>query len=145
MEPRRLSAGMVIFRQDADPARCLLLRLFAQWDFPKGVVEAGEEPFAAARREVREETGLERLTFPWGGEFRETPPYGRGKVARYYLARSDRPEVYLPVSPELGHPEHHEFRWLTCAEAAPLLPPRLQPVLAWACRRVGALQSGPRF
>jgi 8-oxo-dGTP pyrophosphatase MutT (NUDIX family) len=145
MKPHLLSAGMVVFRQDTEPPRCLLLRLFANWDFPKGLVEAGEGPFAAARREVREETGLEQLAFPWGQEFRETQPYGRGKVARYYLARCDHPAVYLPVSPELGRPEHHEFRWASCAEAASLLPARLRPVLAWACRRVGALQGEPRF
>jgi bis(5'-nucleosidyl)-tetraphosphatase len=36
--------------------RFLLLRAFNHWDFPKGMVEAGEEPLAAAIREVREET-----------------------------------------------------------------------------------------
>lgn len=145
MNPRILSAGMVIFRRDADPARCLLLRLYANWDFPKGVVEVGEAPFAAARREVREETGLEQLSFPWGEEFGETAPYSHGKVARYYLAACDRPEVRLPVSAELGRPEHHEFRWATCAEAAKLLPARLQSILVWACGRAAALQGEPRF
>jgi bis(5'-nucleosidyl)-tetraphosphatase len=40
-------------------------------------------------------------------------------------------EVSLPVNPELGRPEHHEFRWVPHAEARRLLPERLQPVLAW--------------
>ncbi|RMD78012.1 MAG: hypothetical protein D6809_06825, partial [Gammaproteobacteria bacterium] len=65
--------------------------------------------------------------------YRETGPYGReGKVARYYLAESPGGEVRLPVSPELGRPEHDEWRWASYAEARALLPPRLQPVLAWA-------------
>jgi 8-oxo-dGTP pyrophosphatase MutT (NUDIX family) len=30
------------------------------WGFPKGIVERGEEPLAAALREIAEETGLDR-------------------------------------------------------------------------------------
>lgn len=116
----------------------LLLRAFNHWDFPKGEVEAGEAPLAAARREVREETGLSALTFRWGEVQRETPPYGRGKVARYYLAESAGGEVMLPVNPELGHPEHHEFRWLPYRAARGLLGERLRPVLDWAQALVSA-------
>jgi len=139
---RALSAGVVIFRdvmRDERAAReCLLLRAYRDWDFPKGGVEAGEAPLAAAVREVREETGLSELEFLWGEEYRETEPYGRGKVARYYLARCNQGRVYLPVNRELGRPEHHEFRWVDCATAATLLAPRLQPILRWACARSGA-------
>ena len=98
----------------AGPQRqLLLLRAYKNWDFPKGLVEAGEEPFAAALREVREETTLQNLVFEWGQEFVETGPYNKGKVARYYIARSDRREVSLPVNPDLGMPEHHEARWVS--------------------------------
>ena len=68
--------------------------------------------------------------------FRETPPYARGKVARYYVAESVVGTVVLPVNPELGRPEHHEFRWLELDAAARLLPPRLQQVLLWAAQTV---------
>jgi 8-oxo-dGTP pyrophosphatase MutT (NUDIX family) len=36
------------------------------------------------------------------------------------------------VSPELGRPEHHEWRWVSYDEAEELLPPRLGIVLDWA-------------
>ena len=68
----------------------------------------------------------------WGEDFRETPPYAGGKVARFYLAESPVGAVDLPVSEELGRPEHDEFRWADREQAQGLLPPRLQDVLAWA-------------
>jgi bis(5'-nucleosidyl)-tetraphosphatase len=112
--------------------RCLLLRSYRNWDFPKGIVEPGEEPLQAALREVNEETGLRELTLPWGDAWRETEPYAGGKVARYYVAESAEGTVTLPVNLELGRAEHHEFRWLEPDAAARLLPARLLPVLRWA-------------
>ena len=113
-----------------------MLRVYRNWDFPKGLVEAGEEPLAAALREVAEETGLRDLSFPWGEVWRETEPYAGGKVARFYLVESATGTVMLPVNPKLGRPEHHEFRWLELDAAARLLPPRLQQVLLWAAQTV---------
>jgi 8-oxo-dGTP pyrophosphatase MutT (NUDIX family) len=60
---RETSAGGVVFRRDAHGVvRYLLIRdSYENWGFPKGHVE-GKEPAAdAARREVREETGLDQL------------------------------------------------------------------------------------
>lgn len=130
--PPRRAAGCVVVRRGEGAPRYLLLRVYKYWDFPKGELAPGEEPLAAARREVREETTLGELGFPWGEAWRETPPYAGGKVARYYLAESPRGEVDLPVSPELGRPEHHEFRWLAHGEARTLLGERLRPILDWA-------------
>jgi bis(5'-nucleosidyl)-tetraphosphatase len=135
--PRR-AAGLVVARRTAAGWRYLLLRAYRNWDFPKGLVEPGESPLEAAVRETREETALSTLELRWGEVFRETEPYGRGKVARYHLAASAGGDVRLPVSPELGRPEHHEYRWVSRAEAGRLLPPRLHPILAWA----GSLVEG---
>ena len=128
----RLSAGIIITRKLGGTPHYLLLRAYHYWDFPKGEVEPGEHPLQTAKREVKEETTLEHLDFRWGEVYRETPPYGRGKIARYYLAESQQGEVALPVSPELGHPEHHEFRWLSYPAARACLGERLQAVLDWA-------------
>lgn len=109
-----------------------MLRAYRNWDFPKGLVEPGETPLVAARREVAEETGLVDLSFRWGEIHAETAPYAHHKIARYYLAETASEQVRLLASAELGRPEHHEWRWLSHAEALALAPPRLQPILAWA-------------
>ena len=130
------AAGCVVFRRTPRGPRYLVLRAFKNWDFPKGLVETGEDQLACARREVEEETGLTALDYPFGEQYRETAPYGGNKVARYYLAETEEVEVVLPVSPELGHPEHHEYRWVSHEEAEELLPPRLAGVLDWAQRTI---------
>ncbi|WP_246189457.1 NUDIX domain-containing protein [Methylacidimicrobium cyclopophantes] len=123
--------------------RYLLLRAFRNWDFPKGLVEQGEDPFAAARREIYEETGIRTLRFPWGEEFRETQLYGANKIARYYLAESRRKKVVFGINPALGKPEHEEFRWVDAEEARRLLPRRLLPIFEWAHRRVAGEAGDP--
>jgi 8-oxo-dGTP pyrophosphatase MutT (NUDIX family) len=140
-----LSAGAVVVRETEGGTRFLLLRAYDHWDFPKGLVEPGEGPLAAAIREVREETTLDDLEFPWGESFTETGPYSRGKIARYYLARTRKSEVSLPVNPDIGAPEHHEFRWVDQAEALRLVSPRVRPVVTWAAEALGirtVLRSG---
>ena len=63
-------------------------------------------------------------------------PYSGNKVARYYLGETEEVEIELPISKELGRPEHHEYRWVTYDEAEDLLPPRLAGVLDWAKRTI---------
>jgi 8-oxo-dGTP pyrophosphatase MutT (NUDIX family) len=128
----RLSSGVVVVNGAGTDRQLLLLRAYKNWDFPKGLVESGEEPFAAALREVREETTLQHLNFDWGYAFLETGPYNKGKIARYYIARSDEREIRLPINPDLGMPEHHEARWVSYPEALLMVSARLIPVVQWA-------------
>ncbi|HSF46800.1 MAG TPA: NUDIX domain-containing protein [Burkholderiales bacterium] len=130
MRTKILSAGLVIVQRGS--CRYLLLRAYNYWDFPKGEVDPGEAPMQAALREAEEETSLKALVFTWGDVFRQTEPYGRGKVARYYLAETGEARVTLIKSATLGRPEHHEYRWLRYEEARPRLVPRLVLVLDWA-------------
>lgn len=130
------AAGAIVFRRTDHGVRVLLLRAYKNWDFPKGLVEPGETELEAARREVLEETGITELDYPFGEEYKETLPYAANKIARYYLGETGEAEIKLPVSPELGRPEHHEYRWVSFDEAEELLPPRLAIVLAWARRTV---------
>ena len=60
---RQVSAGGVAFRRSApnENAQIALVCVGAEcrWQLPKGIVEPGESPEAAAIREVREEAGIE--------------------------------------------------------------------------------------
>ncbi len=139
IEVKVLSAGAVLYRRTDAGRRFLLLRAYRNWDFPKGMVERGEDPLAAALREVAEETGIADLEFPFGQGFVETEPYARGKVARYYIARTGTQDVDLSLNPS-GRREHHEYRWVGYGEARPLLVPRVRAVLEWAEARIAAVE-----
>lgn len=137
-KPKLMSCGAVILRETPDGLRVLMLRVFRHWDFPKGLMEAGETPKQTALREVREESGITALEFPWGNVHIDTGPYSRGKVARYYLARTKVAKVELLPSPDTGRPEHSEYRWVSIAQARRLAAPRVAAVLDWVEEELAA-------
>ncbi|HSN51983.1 MAG TPA: NUDIX domain-containing protein [Woeseiaceae bacterium] len=137
MSDGKLSCGVVLARATGAGYVTLMLRAWHHWDFPKGLMEEGEEPVQAAVRELREETGIASTEFEWGERYMDTGPYSRGKTARYFLARTDQEEVVLGPSPDTGEPEHHEWRWVTFDEAYDLASPRVREVVRWARQIIG--------
>ena len=137
----RVSAGVVVVRELKGSWRFLMLRAYRNWDFPKGLVESGEQPLEAAIREVREETMIDSLNFRWGEVYRETAPYSHKKIARYYVAQTSIEAVMLPVRPELGRAEHNEWRWVTFEQGLALCSPRLDPIIRWAAETIGVTPS----
>jgi 8-oxo-dGTP pyrophosphatase MutT (NUDIX family) len=131
-----LSAGFVVVKKEKG-WKYLFLRAYRNWDFPKGIVEPSEDVLEAAKREVEEETGIDDLTLRWGSTFKETSPYRGGKkVARYYLAETSQSDVTFSVNPEIGRPEHHEYRWVSYDEIKKLAPERLLPIIEWAEQKI---------
>jgi ADP-ribose pyrophosphatase len=63
--------NVVLVRQLREPARKRLLEL------PAGTLEEGEEPLAAAKRELEEETGLRGGAWDQGPSFWTTPGFCR--------------------------------------------------------------------
>ena len=132
-----LSCGVVLARETEKGWMTLMLRAWHHWDFPKGMREVGEDPLEAAIREVGEETGITAMSFDWGERYFETGPYSRGKIARYFIARSSQDDVVLGPSPETGEPEHQEWRWVNFDEAYDLGSPRVRQIVQWARQVIG--------
>jgi 8-oxo-dGTP pyrophosphatase MutT (NUDIX family) len=112
------SAGGVVFRAGGE---VLLLRKGSErrWCLPKGGVEEGEGPEDAARREIREETGLYctlvghvldiRYQYYWPAE-----SVNYDKTVKYYLAEVVGGSVKL-------EPIFDGYRWCSEKEALRLL------------------------
>jgi bis(5'-nucleosidyl)-tetraphosphatase len=113
-----LSAGAVVFYQDHEKSERLYLVLnypAGHWDFPKGAVEKGETEEQAAKREIKEESGIEISAFVPGFKRKIEYRYRRAnglshKQVVFFLARSDTRDV------KISH-EHSNFDWLTWHQA----------------------------
>ncbi|MFD8412217.1 NUDIX domain-containing protein [Streptomyces sp. NPDC059650] len=123
-EPTRetVAAGVLLF--DADDRVLLVDPTYkAGWEFPGGVVEAGEAPARAGVREVAEELGLELggvpelLVVDWEPPVR--PAYGGLRL----LFDGGRLDAEAVARLRLPGPELRAWRFVTEAEAADLLPP----------------------
>jgi len=135
-----VSAGIVPVRiVDGEPL-FLMLRAWTFWDFPKGRKEEGESDLETAVRETMEEASIpsDRIKFPWGKDYIETEPYRKkkDKVGRYFVGLTDFKDIHMPVSPELGRPEHEEYKWVTYEEAKEMTNDRIGAVLDWAYRKI---------
>ena len=131
------SAGAVVVNEGT----CLLIRRGHEWAFPKGHIEQGEVSGDAARREVREETGIEIALDDGLGftryEFKSNNGTRNRKQVDWFLAHR--------VGGDIAHePIFAEARFVGLDEALRLLTHDAdRGLLEKAIERLGAGPAGP--
>lgn len=157
------SAGILFYRRGAEGIAVLLVhpggplwwrKDAGAWQIPKGLIEPGETPEAAARREVGEELGVVvQAPLVALGEIRQA---GGKRVTAFAAEQAIDADAIASASftiewpPRSGRiqafPEVDAARWMPLAEAESCILPSQQPLLArlaaLVAREAGA-GSGP--
>ncbi len=110
------SCGIILFREEKGERYYLLLHYpGGHWDFGKGHVELSEDEETTARREMKEETGISKITMAKGFRLKMDYFYRRErrlyhKDVIYFLGKTSETRV------KLSH-EHQGYAWLPYEEA----------------------------
>lgn len=134
--PYRLGAGIVVFNTDGLVLMGERGDFPGNWQFPQGGIDAGEEPWPAAQRELYEETGIAEdkvtllaetpdwLTYDFPPGITGHPIYGRhaGQKQKWFAVR------FLGADADMNLDAHHapEFTrtaWMRLADAPDLIVP----------------------
>lgn len=118
--PKEVAAGAVIFKRNGE-IKYLFLHKGAggiyrdSWNFPRGLVEVGEDTETTARREIGEETGITSLEFIPGFLEMTSWFYRREgktiyKEAVFYLAETKEEKIKISS-------EHIGYEWLNYKDA----------------------------
>jgi putative (di)nucleoside polyphosphate hydrolase len=106
------------------------------WQMPQGGLDEGEEPEAAARRELVEETGVRSARFiartrdwltydlpaallgvAWEGRY-------RGQKQMWFAAKFEGEESEIDIGPREGHEQEFDaWRWVSLSELPTLIVP----------------------
>ena len=108
----------------------------AWWQMPQGGIDENEDPRAAARRELYEETGIRSIDFiaerddwinydlprdligkAWGGRY-------RGQKQKWFACRFTGPDSEINIAPPDGQTiEFIDWRWAPLADVLNLIVP----------------------
>lgn len=127
------------------------------WQMPQGGLDQGEDPEAAARRELEEETGVRSVRFiartrdwliydlpshlvgvAWEGRF-------RGQKQMWFAGRFEGEESEIDLGPREGHEQEFDaWRWVEPAELPGLVVPFKRQVYARVVEEFTPLLRGVR-
>ena len=106
------------------------------WQMPQGGLDQGEDPEHAARRELKEETGVSSarilgrtrdwLTYDLPGELVGVAWEGRyrGQKQVWFAARFEGEESEIDIGPRVGHEQEFDaWRWASLRELPGLVVP----------------------
>lgn len=115
--PQELSAGMIVYNPKLK--KFLLLEYSTYWGFVKGNIEAEEDDEKAAKRELKEETGI--VEFKLVSDFLEKIDYhykkdgnAINKAVAFFLILTDTENVKISN-------EHKSYKWCSFEEAYKLV------------------------
>lgn len=124
----RRAFSVAVYARRGDRVLCIRHRRLGTWLPIGGELEPGETPLEAARRELREETGLEGSFVPLAGACDGEPP---GLIGyEEHLAGSKGLHMNFvfvaevdPVAEVVPNDEFGEWRWVDAAELDTLPSP----------------------
>ena len=121
------SAGVIIIDNSGPEPLFLALKSGRGFDIPKGRLDDsdGGDHFAAAKREVEEETSLTSLDFLWGMTHFDTPK------TRCWVAQTGQTPEIKP-NPETGEREHKSFEWVNFDDMKNNCHKHLKGAIDWA-------------
>jgi putative (di)nucleoside polyphosphate hydrolase len=124
------------------------------WQMPQGGLDQGEDPEQAARRELKEETGISSarilgrtrdwLTYDLPAELVGVAWEGRyrGQKQMWFAARFEGEESEIDIGPRAGHEQEFDaWRWAEVAELPGLVVPFKRKVYAAVVAELGGFAA----